>query len=85
MSIVIDENDPCAAATALRAVYLNLVAGRAAQQVTFKAGQSGVERNVVYHKAEPARLLTVIRGFEERCAQAQGGRPRRFAVRAGGL
>jgi hypothetical protein len=85
MSIVIDENDPCAAATALRAVYLNLVAGGAAQSVMFKAGASGVERSVVYHKADPGRLLTVIRGFEERCAMASGGRPRRYAVRAGGL
>ncbi|MEZ5853173.1 MAG: hypothetical protein R3D68_21280 [Hyphomicrobiaceae bacterium] len=50
MAIVIDETDPCGAATALRAVYLTLVSGGAAETVTFRAGASGVERSVAYHK-----------------------------------
>jgi hypothetical protein len=85
MALVIDETDPCAAATTLRAVYLNIVSGSAAQTVTFRAGASGVERSVVYHKADPSRLLTLIRAFEEKCATANGERPRRYALRAGGV
>lgn len=84
MALTIDENDPCAAATALRQVYYDLIAGQGAMIVTFKAGTSGVERSVTYHKAQPDRLLAVIRGFEEKCAKAQGLRPRRHALRAGG-
>lgn len=83
--LVVNENDPCGAAAALRAVYYQLIAGGAAQTVTFKAGPSGVERSTTFHKASPDRLLQVIRGFEEQCAAAQGGRPRRFAMRAGGV
>jgi hypothetical protein len=85
MALTIDENDPCAAAAALRNAYYNLIAGQASMIVTFKAGSSGVERSVTFHKAHPDRLLTVIRGFEEKCALAQGGRPRRFAIGAGGV
>lgn len=85
MALVIDENDPCAAAATLRAVYYQLIAGQAAQIVTFRAGATGVERSATFHKADPARLMQVIRGFEERCAAAQGGRIRRFAMRGGGL
>ena len=84
MALTIDEPDPCAAATALRVVYYDLIAGQGAQIVTFKAGSSGVERSVTYHKAQPDRLLSVIRGFEDQCARSQGKRPRRFALRAGG-
>jgi hypothetical protein len=85
MALVIDEDNPCEAARELRAVYYQLVAGQAAQIVMFKAGASGVERSATFHKADPSRLLTVIRGFEERCAAAQGGRVRRFAMRGGGV
>ena len=85
MARVIDESDPCAAAAALRAAYYQIVAGQQAMTVSFRAGATGVERQVVFHRADPARLLTIIRGFEERCAAASGGRPRRYAIRAGGL
>jgi hypothetical protein len=85
MALVIDEQNPCEAARELRAVYYQLIAGQAAQVVMFKAGASGVERSATFHKADPSRLLQVIRGFEEQCAAAQGGRVRRFALRGGGL
>ena len=48
-------------------------------------GATGVERSVTYNKADPGRLLQVIRSFEERCAAASGGGARRFAIRGGGL
>ena len=85
MTISIDEADPCAAAAALRQVYLRLIAGQQSMSVSFKAGSSGVERAVSYHRGEPDRLLAVIRGFEQDCARLQGARLRRFALGTGGV
>jgi hypothetical protein len=85
MALTIDESDPCAAAAQLRQLYYQLIAGQGAMIVTFKAGATGVERSVTYNKADPGRLLQVIRSFEERCATANGGGARRFAIRGGGL
>ena len=85
MTISIDEADPCASAASLRQVYVRLVAGEGAMEVRFRAGSNGVERSVTYHRAYPDRLLAVIRGFEDQCAQQQGQRPRRFAVASGGV
>lgn len=84
MALVIDEENPCEAAASLRQVYYALISGERSQIVTFRAGATGVERSVTYHKADPTRLLQVIRGFEERCARTQTGRPQRFAMRGGG-
>jgi hypothetical protein len=85
MALVIDESDPCAAAAQLRQLYYQLVAGQSAMIVTFKAGATGVERSATFHRADPGRLLQVIRGFEEQCAAASGAPVRRFAIRGGGL
>lgn len=85
MALVIDEENPCEAAKALRTVYYQLVAGQGAQIITFKAGASGVERSATFHKADPGRLMQVIRDFEARCAALQGARTRRFAIRGGGF
>jgi hypothetical protein len=85
MALVVDENDPCAAAASLLQVYYKLIAGQSAISVDFKAGASGVERSVSYHKADPARLVAVIRGFEEKCAQSAGQKPRRRAIATGGV
>lgn len=85
MALTIDESDPCSAAAQLRQLYYQLVAGQGAMVVTFKAGPSGVERSVTYNKADPGRLMQVIRGFEAQCAAAQGRGPRRFALGSGGL
>jgi hypothetical protein len=85
MTIQINEADPCAAAASLRLVYVRLVAGEGAMEVRFRAGSNGVERSVRYHGAHPERLLAVIRGFEEQCAQLQGRGPRRFSLSAGGM
>ena len=85
MALTIDENDPCAAAKALREVYVRLVAGQATATVSFTAGPSGVSRSATFHAASPDRLLMVIRGFEEKCAALQGKGPRRRAVSTGGV
>lgn len=83
--ITIDENDPCAAAATLRSVYANLIAGQSAARIMFRAGPNGVQREQEFHKADPARLAELIRSYEAKCAANAGGRPRRFAMRAGGL
>ena len=75
MTISIDEADPCAAAVALRQIYVRLVAGEGAMEVRFRAGSNGVERAVTYHRAHPDRLLAVIRGFEEELRARSGPRP----------
>jgi hypothetical protein len=85
MTIPIDEADPCAAAAALRQIYVALVAGSGALEVRFRAGSNGVERSVTYHRAHPDRLLAVIRGLEEQCAQQQGRGSRRVALGTGGV
>lgn len=85
MALMIDENDPCAAAATLRTVYTQLVAGQASMIVTFKAGASGVERSVTFHKAHPDRLMALIRDYEGKCARSQGRRPPRFALGTGGV
>jgi len=85
MTLTIDENDPCATAASLRTVYANIVAGQAAQTVIFRGGPNGTERQVIYHKADAGALLRLIRQFEDACAATQGKKPRRFALRAGGM
>lgn len=85
MALVIDEADPCAAAATLRAVYREMIAGKAAITVSFSSGPSGVSRSATYQPGNAAALLAEIRSFEQRCAIAQGERPKRFALRAGGM
>jgi hypothetical protein len=84
-TLTLDENDPCAAAKALREVYYRLIAGQAAATVSFTAGPTGVSRSATFHAASPDRLMLVIRGFEEKCAASQGRSPRRRAIATGGV
>lgn len=82
--IVLDELDPCATAAALRQVYATLVSGGALARVAFRAGPNGVQREQSFHPASPARLRELIQFYETKCAELNGVRPRRFAMRAGG-
>lgn len=84
MAVKLNDDDPCGTAAALRQAYADLVMGGTAQSVTHKSGANGVEKSVVFTKADPSRLLILLREWEAKCAQAQGERPRRFAMRAGG-
>lgn len=85
MAITLNEDDPCATAAALRQAYATLVAGGTAMTVMFQAGPNGVQRSTTFNKADPARLLMLVREWEAKCAAAGGSRPRRFAVRGGGM
>jgi hypothetical protein len=84
MAMVINEADPCGSAATLRQAYYTLVAGGAPLTISFKAGANGVERLTTFNKGSPEALLKVIRSFEAKCAVANGDRPTRFALRAGG-
>ncbi len=85
MTITLNDADPCGTASTLRSAYAELVAGGRAQIITFRAGPSGVERSVTYNKADPARLLSLVREWEAKCAQARGDKPRRYGIRGGGM
>lgn len=84
MAVTLNDADPCGTAAALRQAYADLIGGGMAQSVTFRGGQNGVEKSVTYSKAEPARLLMLVREWEAKCAAGTDARPRRFAMRAGG-
>lgn len=80
MAVTLDEADPCGTAAALRQAYASLVAGGAAQSVTFQGGPNGVQRSVTYTPGHPERLLALVTQWEAKCA----GRSRRFCATAGG-
>jgi hypothetical protein len=84
MAITLNDEDPCGTAALLRQAYADLVGGGKALIVSFRGGPNGVERSTTFNKADPSRLLALVREWEAKCAAAQGGRPRRFAVRGGG-
>lgn len=84
MALTLDESNPCATLASLRTVYANIIAGMHRQEVMFRAGPNGVERRVVYGKADAAALLRLIGEYESKCSLAQGARPRRFGLRSGG-
>lgn len=85
MAVTLNDADPCGTAAALRQAYADLVGGGMAQTVMFQGGPNGVQKSVSYTKADPARLLMLVREWEAKCAaESGGGRPRRFAMRAGG-
>lgn len=84
MTITIDPTNPCAAADQLMQVYTNLVAGQAAQVITFKSGPNGVDRSVTYQAGNAERLWQLITSYQRQCDISQGGRPRRRAVVTGG-
>lgn len=85
MAVTLDDDDPCGTAKALRQAYADLIGGGTAQSVVFRAGLNGVQREVTYNRADPNRLLALLREWEAKCAQNQGATPRRFALRAGGI
>lgn len=84
MALEINEYDPCGAASQLRQVYINLLAGASVAEISFRAGPNGVERRVSYAKADADGLLKVIRDYEQQCDRMLGRGPRRFGLVNGG-
>lgn len=84
MAVTLNDADPCGTAAALRQAYADLIGGSTAQAVVYRGGPNGVEKSVTFNRADPNRLLMLVREWESKCAQASGQRPRRFAMRTGG-
>lgn len=84
MAVMLNDADPCGTAAALRQAYADLINGDRAQTVTFRSGANGVEKSVSYSKADPNRLLALLREWEAKCAALTNSRPSRFSMRSGG-
>jgi hypothetical protein len=76
-----DWTDPCARAAALRSAYYQLLAGETAVRVVIKGGDTLQETE--FQRADASQLLAALRVAESECAAAQGGKPRRYAIRGG--
>lgn len=75
-TVEVDWNDPCARAEALRRSYYDIVSGLE-KRVRFG------DREVWYSGENLIDLKKELRLAEEQCAAKSGGRPRRYAIRAG--
>lgn len=84
MTVTIDENDPCAAATALRSILHRAMVDGRAQEIEFTAG-NGSARRVRKELVSIADLKAEIARFDNACKLATAGRPSRFGLRAGGM
>lgn len=84
MKVTLDENDPCGTYAKLSQAYADLVMGNHAQEVTFRGGPNGVERTVVYGKADPTRFRLLMNEWDQKCAVLTTSRPRRYAANASG-
>ena len=72
-----DWSDPCAALSALRAAYYELIGGSSVARVELP------DRTVEYAKTDLNALQTEISRLEGECHKVTTGRPRRFAITGG--
>lgn len=79
----LDYSDPCAVLAVMKPAYYRLMAGQAAQQITYTAG-NGTTKTVMFHRTDATRLSGLIAKLEAECAEKQGQARKRFAIRAGG-
>lgn len=77
---VVDWDDPCARAAALRKAYFEIVRGQSVSLI--RVASAGGQREVRYTKPELATLRVEMDRAEDECLAAQGlpARPRRFAI-----
>lgn len=75
----VDDYDPCEALRALRPAYMELLAGGAAEKVSFR------DRETWFQRSDMTAFGDLIRQLEGECAAKNGRGPRRFAVRAGSV
>jgi hypothetical protein len=76
-----DLDDPCATYAALRQIRLKLIAGESISEV--QAGDANAQRRVRYNTASVEALDRAIAEAQSLCSQSDGGRPKRYAMRAG--
>lgn len=85
MTISINDSDPCNAAIILRRAYVNLITGNQPATVDFSSGTNGVSQRTTFHGGNAAALKELLSHYEAACAQKTTGKPRRRAIRAGGV
>ena len=77
----VDADDPCALAKVLVAVRLRVLAGESVVQTSF--GDFNSTRSTRWSQANLPALDREIARQQDLCQQAQGGRKKRSAIRAG--
>lgn len=82
MDTILDYNNPCEVALALRKAYIALLAGGAIQSVKFIAGNAS-GREVTYNKANLEVLRDELRSYEDACSLLSNSKPRRHVTIAG--
>lgn len=82
MAGVVDWTDPCARAGALSEAYFGLLSGAKAVRVRYRSGNN-VEEDVQFQTVDLARLEREMNAAKAECETANGGPPRRFAIRGG--
>lgn len=82
MDVIIDYDDVCEIARALRKVYLASLAGGVVSSVKFTAGNAA-GREITYNKTNIDALRTELQRYEALCALANGGTAKRRVVIAG--
>lgn len=73
------EADPCARASALRAIKDKVISGGAVVEAEQEAGHGG-RRRVKFSPASLEALNVEISAADAACSAKTGGRPRRFAI-----
>ena len=78
-----DFNDPCAVYAKLQAAHYRLVTGGAAQSIRYTSG-GGQTEETTFHKADLTKLESLMAKAKAECEAISDGKPKRFAVAAGG-
>lgn len=85
MAVIVDWNDPCQRAIALRAAYYRLISGEAESQIRYSTSEG--EQEVRFQKIEIQRLKDELDAADGECALMNGTavppRSRRYAIRGG--
>jgi hypothetical protein len=84
-TVVIDWNNPCERAKALRNAYYDRLAGGSAQRVRFRHGDNEQEVQTSVMQGNLSMLRREMMDAEDACRELQGLKPlnRRFAIRGG--
>jgi hypothetical protein len=80
-SVIVDADDPCALYTVLYNTRLQMISGQSIGEV--QAGDANAQRRIRYNTASLSALDAELARLADLCAQSSGGRPSRFAMRAG--
>lgn len=82
MDTIIDYDDPCEVARALRKAYISMLGGGVVSSVKFTAGNAA-GREITYNKTNIDALRSEMQRYESLCGLVNGGAARRRVVIAG--